>query len=229
MTATTSMDPAGGDNTAIRPLEVGFSEAELADLRKRISTTRWPERETVSDDSQGVPLQTMQDLARYWATDYDWRKCEARLNGLPNFVTEIDGLEHTFHSRSLPARGCAAADRDERVACSYSSSLKIIKPLANPPRRRECLGRISSGDPVAAGAWGRLSGKPTATGWDTGSTARASWRCLRSAGDEQFVAQGGDTGRGGHADDGHSASSRDCSASIPTCRGPRGGYLVKDV
>ena len=88
-------------STAVREFHVGFAESELADLRRRIEATRWPERETVDDDSQGVPLATMQELARYWATDYDWSRCEATLNGLPNFVTEIDGLDiHFIHVRS---------------------------------------------------------------------------------------------------------------------------------
>src|SRR6202050_749469 len=92
---------AEGAQQGIRPFEVGFSEAELTDLRRRVSATRWPERETVADDSQGVRLAMMQDLARYWAADYDWRPCEAKLNDLPNFMTEIDGLDiHFIHVRS---------------------------------------------------------------------------------------------------------------------------------
>src|SRR4051795_11216191 len=87
--------------SAIRAFEVGFEESELTDLRRRINATRWPERETVDDDSQGVPLATMQELARHWGTDYDWRRCEATLNALPNFITEIDGLDiHFIHVRS---------------------------------------------------------------------------------------------------------------------------------
>jgi Epoxide hydrolase N terminus len=90
--------------TAIRPFQVGFPEAELAGLRRRIGATRWPERETVDDDSQGVPLATMQALARYWASDHDWRKLEARLDALPPFTTELDGLEvHFIHVRSQHA------------------------------------------------------------------------------------------------------------------------------
>ena len=80
-------DVATGDNTGVRRFEIGFPEADLADLRRRIEATRWPERETVADDSQGVPLALMQDLARYWATEHDWGKCEARLNALPQFIT----------------------------------------------------------------------------------------------------------------------------------------------
>src|SRR4051812_14210301 len=87
--------------TDVRELQIGFPQEDLDDLRRRIAATRWPERETVDDDSQGVPLALMQDLARYWATDYDWRRCEAALAALPNFVTEIDGLDiHFIHVRS---------------------------------------------------------------------------------------------------------------------------------
>src|SRR5256714_14025562 len=117
---------------AIRELHVGFSDADLDDLRRRIKATRWPERETVDDDSQGVPLAVMQDLARYWATDYDWRKCEAKLNALPNFVTEIDGLDiHFIHVRSKHE------DALPLVVChgwpgSIVEQLKLIGPLTDP-------------------------------------------------------------------------------------------------
>src|SRR5689334_16333946 len=100
MSATASVEHEAGDKAAIRPFQVGFPDKDLADLRRRINATRWPERETVNDDSQGVPLAMMQDLARYWATEYDWRACEAKLNGLPQFITEIDGLDiHFIHVR----------------------------------------------------------------------------------------------------------------------------------
>src|SRR5277367_6283982 len=96
-TTATEQDDVGqqtsSDPTAIRPFQVSFPEADLAELRRRIMATRWPERETVKDDSQGVPLATIQELARSWGTDYDWSKCEAKLNALPQFVTEIDGLD----------------------------------------------------------------------------------------------------------------------------------------
>src|SRR5216684_9306436 len=89
------------DDNTIRPFQVGFPEEEVADLRRRVNATRWPERETVTDDTQGVRLAVMQELARYWGTDYDWRKCEAKLNDLPHFLTEIDGLDiHFIHVRS---------------------------------------------------------------------------------------------------------------------------------
>src|SRR5271157_4921986 len=100
MSAATSIQQPISEGV-ILPFQVGFSEAELAELRRRVSATRWPERETVSDDSQGVPLALMQDLARYWAADYDWSRCEAKLNALPQFITEIDGLDiHFIHVRS---------------------------------------------------------------------------------------------------------------------------------
>ncbi len=106
----------------IRPFHVSVPEAELADLRRRIKATRWPERETVSDDSQGVQLATMQKLARYWATDYDWRKCEARLNAVPQFITEIDGLDiHFIHVRSKQRTRCRSSSRTDGRARSSSS------------------------------------------------------------------------------------------------------------
>jgi uncharacterized protein (DUF1501 family) len=91
MTQTNATQAA--DKTTVRPFKVSVPEAELAELRRRINSTRWPDRETATDESQGVPLATMQALSRYWATDYDWRKCEAKLNALPQFITEIDGLD----------------------------------------------------------------------------------------------------------------------------------------
>jgi len=101
MSALEVAEQSGSDGTAIRRFQVGFSEEALADLRRRLDATRWPERETVADDSQGMPLTMMQDLARSWATDYDWRKCESTLNALPQLITEIDGLDiHFIHVRS---------------------------------------------------------------------------------------------------------------------------------
>ena len=120
------------EDNSVRPVRVGFPEAELTELRRRVNATRWPERETVTDDSQGMRLALMQDLTRYWGTEYDWRPCEARLNALPNFITGIDGLDiHFIHVRSRP-RGRAAADRHPRLAGSVIEQLKIIEPLTNP-------------------------------------------------------------------------------------------------
>ena len=93
------------DKITFRPFQVHVPEAELTELRRRINSTRWPDRETVTDESQGAPLATIQKLARYWATDYDWRKCEAKLNALPQFITEIDGLDiHFIHVRNMKMR-----------------------------------------------------------------------------------------------------------------------------
>ena len=101
MTQTSATQRGSEQADAIRPFNVNFLEAELTELRRRINATKWPERETVTDASQGVQLETSQALAQYWGTDYDWRKCEARLNAVPNFITEIDGLDiHFFHVRS---------------------------------------------------------------------------------------------------------------------------------
>src|SRR3954463_16559637 len=117
---------------AVREFEIGFDEAEIAEMRRRIQATRWPERETVDDDSQGVPLATMQELARHWATAYDWRRCEARLNGLPNFVTEIDGLDiHFIHVRSRHERALPLIVTHGWPG-SIIEQLKIIGPLTDP-------------------------------------------------------------------------------------------------
>ena len=100
-TGATQQDSEHAADNRIRPFQVDFPEAELAELRRRIKATRWPERETVTDESRGVPLATVQKLAQYWETDYDWRKCEATLKALPHFITEIDGLDiHFIHVRS---------------------------------------------------------------------------------------------------------------------------------
>src|SRR5437867_3545596 len=123
---------AAADDNAIRPFRFNVPDAELVELRRRINATIWPERETVMDDSQGVQLATMQKLARYWATDYDWRKCEAKLNTLPHFVTEIDGLDiHFIHVRSK---------HDDALPLivthgwpgSVIEQLKIVEPLTDP-------------------------------------------------------------------------------------------------
>src|SRR5580765_8914286 len=101
ISATPPRSNQADDKNAIRPFQVNVPEAELTELRRRINATKWPERETVPDASQGVQLATMQQLARYWSTDYDWRKCEAKLKALPNFITEINGLDiHFIHVRS---------------------------------------------------------------------------------------------------------------------------------
>src|SRR5512145_1627240 len=130
--ATQERIKPAADKDAIRPFRVNVPEAELTELRRRINATKWPERETVTDFSQGVPLATMQKLAQYWAEDYDWRKCEARLNALPQFITEIDGLDiHFIHARSKHDNALPLI-----VSHGWPGSpieqLKIIDPLTNP-------------------------------------------------------------------------------------------------
>ena len=139
--------------TAIRPFQVvSVPEAELTELRRRINATRWPERETVTDASQGVQLATTQALARYWATEYDWRKIEAKLNALPQFITEIDGLDiHFIHVRSKHENALPLIVTHGWPG-SIIEQMKIIDPLTNPDRtRRKRIGRVPPGDPVDAG------------------------------------------------------------------------------
>ncbi len=120
------------DKTAIRPFQVDIPEAKISKLRSRIDATGWPDRETVEDESQGVQLATMQELARYWATEYDWRKCEAKLNSLPNFMTEIDGLDiHFIHVRSQHENALPLIVTHGWPG-SVIEQLKIIDPLTNP-------------------------------------------------------------------------------------------------
>ena len=129
---TEGAEQTSSDKTAIRPFKVGFPEAELTELRRRVNATRWPERETVTDDSQGVRLAMMQELARYWGTDYDWRPCEEKLNALPNFMTEIDGLDiHFIHIRSRH-EGALPLIVTHGWPGSIIEQLKIIEPLTNP-------------------------------------------------------------------------------------------------
>ena len=140
------------DATAIRPFTIEIPEADLEDLRARIAATRWPEKETVADQSQGVPLATMQALARYWATEYDWRKCEAKLNALPQFITEIDGLDiHFIHVRSKHEDAMPLIVTHGWPG-SVIEQLKIIEPLTDPTAHgAQRVGRLPPGDPVDAG------------------------------------------------------------------------------
>ena len=145
---------SAGTDTAVRAFKVDVPQQEIDDLRRRISATRWPERETVTDDSQGVRLALMQDLARYWASDYDWRPCEARLNALPNYLTEIDGLDiHFIHVRSEHEDALPLIVTHGWPG-SIIEQLKIIEPLTNPTAHGgSALGCLPPGDPVAAGTW----------------------------------------------------------------------------
>src|SRR5690242_2504410 len=177
----------------IRPFHVEFPEAELTELRRRIAATRWPERETVSDDSQGVRLALMQDLARYWGTDYDWAKCEAKLNALPNFTTEIDGLDiHFIHVRSRHS-GALPLIVTHGWPGSIIEQLKIIEPLTDPTAHGGSAADAFHVVIPSLPGHG-FSAKPTTTGWDPARIARAWAVLMNRLGYTRYVAQGGDWG-----------------------------------
>jgi pimeloyl-ACP methyl ester carboxylesterase len=179
---------------AIRPFKVPtVSEAELTDLRRRINATRWPERETVTDTSQGVQLATTQNLARYWGTDYDWRRCEAKLQALPNFITEIDGLDiHFIHVRSKHQNALPVIVSHGWPG-SVVEQLKIIDPLTNPTAHGgEAEDAFDVVIPSMPG-YG-FSGKPTNSGWGPERIARAWNVLMQRLGYKKYVAQGGDWG-----------------------------------
>jgi len=180
-------------NEAIRPFKVSFPEDELDELRKRIKATRWPERETVSDDSQGVPLAMIQELARYWATDYDWRQCETKLNALPQFITEIDGLDiHFIHVRSQHENALPLIVTHGWPG-SVIEQLKIVDPLTNPTAHGASASDAFHLVIPSLPGYG-FSGKPTTTGWDPAHIARAWVVLMRRLGYQQFASQGGDWG-----------------------------------
>jgi pimeloyl-ACP methyl ester carboxylesterase len=196
MTKTSATQRGGkqaADKNAVRPFHVNFPEAELAELRRRIKATKWPERETVADASQGVQLATVQQLARYWATEYDWRKCEARLNALPNFITEIDGLDmHFIHVRSKHEDALPII-----VTHGWPGSvvelLKIVDPLTNPTAHGGSASEAFHVVIPSMPGYG-FSGKPTTTGWGPERIARANIALMKRLGYAKFVAQGGDWG-----------------------------------
>jgi pimeloyl-ACP methyl ester carboxylesterase len=186
------LDAAAGDTT-IRPFRVDIPDEALEDLRRRIAATNWPEKETVSDHSQGVPLAMLRKLADYWMTDYDWRKCEATLNALPQFVTEIDGLDiHFIHARSQHDDALPLVVNHGWPG-SIIEQLKIIERLTDP----------TSHDAGAADAFHVVipsmpgygfSAKPTSTGWGPERMARAWAELMNRLGYRTYVAQGGDWG-----------------------------------
>src|SRR6201996_4381295 len=184
---------ASAGAAAIRPFTVEIPEAEIEALRARVAATRWPRKELVDDWSQGVQLAMLQELARYWAADYDWRRCEAALNGLPQFTTEIDGLGvHFIHVKSR-----------------HENALPLIITHGWPGSVIELLGVIGPlTDPTAHGGHAEdafdlvipsipgygFSGQPTETGWDPGRVAQAWAELMRRLGYDRYVAQGGDQG-----------------------------------
>jgi len=193
-TTLAARTPARSDEAvAIRPFQYRATDAELADLRRRVAATRFPEEETVAGASQGVPLAVIQELARYWAAEYDWRKVEARLRALPNFLTEIDGLDiHFIHVRSRHENALPLIVTHGWPG-SIVEQLKIIAPLTDPTAYR---GRSSDAFHVVIPSlpgYG-FSGKPTAAGWGPPRIARAWIALMKRLGYTRFVAQGGDWG-----------------------------------
>ncbi|PRX26501.1 pimeloyl-ACP methyl ester carboxylesterase [Paraburkholderia sp. BL18I3N2] len=192
-TITEVTKSSGGDKTAIRPLRVHAPESQLIELKSRIKATRWPDRETVTDASQGVQLATMQKLARYWVSGYDWRKVEARLNALPQFVTEIDGVDiHFIHVRSKDANALPVIVTHGWPG-SIIEQLKIIGPLTNPTAHGGSASDAFDVVIPSLPGYG-FSGKPTATGWDPVRIARAWVVLMKRLGYTRYVAQGGDWG-----------------------------------
>jgi pimeloyl-ACP methyl ester carboxylesterase len=181
------------DSAAIRPFHVSIPEGALTDLRQRLATTRWPDKEIVSDQSQGVQLATMKELVRYWSTQYDWRKVEAKLNSFPQFVTEIDGVDiHFIHVRSKQKNALPIIITHGWPG-SVIEQLKIIGPLTDPTSYG---GRAEDAfDVVIPSMPGHgFSGKPTVTGWDPVRIARAWIVLMKRLGYTRYVAQGGDWG-----------------------------------
>jgi pimeloyl-ACP methyl ester carboxylesterase len=189
----TTEAPAKTDDASIRPFQFHASDEALADLRQRILMTNWPERETVADASQGVQLATMQNLARYWATEYDWRKCEAKLNALPNFMTKIDGLDiHFIHVRSKHPNALPLIVTHGWPG-SVVEQLKIIDPLTNPTAHGRTEADAFHIVIPSMPGYG-FSEKPATIGWDAAHIARAWVVLMKRLGYTKFVAQGGDWG-----------------------------------
>ncbi|HEY0725144.1 MAG TPA: alpha/beta fold hydrolase [Pyrinomonadaceae bacterium] len=192
-TATQQVTEQATDRTAIRPFHVNVPEAELTELRRRIEATRFPEKETVADFSQGVQLDFIKALARYWATEYDWRKVEAKLNSYPQFITEIDGLDiHFIHVRSKHEDAMPLI-----VTHGWPGSpieqLKIIDPLTNPTAHGGSASDAFHVVIPSMAGYG-FSGKPTTPGWDPAHMARAWVELMKRLGYNRFAAQGGDWG-----------------------------------
>jgi len=184
---------AAAADESIRPFEFHATDADLADLKRRIVATRWPERETVADDTQGVQLATAQKLADYWANDYDWRKCEARLNALPNFITNIDGLDiHFIHVRSRHENALPIIVTHGWPG-SVVEQLKIIGPLTDPTAHGGTAADAFDVVIPSIPGYG-FSAKPTASGWNPPRIASAWITLMKRLGYTRFVAQGGDWG-----------------------------------
>jgi pimeloyl-ACP methyl ester carboxylesterase len=190
-----SVTEESAEATAIRPFTVEIPEAEIEALRARVVATRWPSKELVQDGSQGVQLATLQELARYWAADYDWRACEARLNALPQFTTEIDGVEiHFIHVKSAHENALPLIITHGWPG-SVIEMLEVVGPLTDPTAHGG--GAEDAFDLVLPSLPGYgFSGEPTEAGWDPGRVAQAWAELMRRLGYTRYVAQGGDQGAG---------------------------------
>src|SRR6184192_3091724 len=181
------------DKNAIRPFQANFPESELTELRRRINATKWPERETVTDATQGVQLATTEALARYWGRDYDWRKVEGRLNALPQFITEIDGLDiHFIHVRSQHEDALPLIVNHGWPG-SIIDQLKIISRLTDPTEHGASAADAFHVVIPSMPGYG-FSGKPTSTGWGPERMGRAWAELMTRLGYTRYVAQGGDWG-----------------------------------
>ncbi|WP_052273194.1 epoxide hydrolase family protein [Flavihumibacter solisilvae] len=190
---TVSNAQTAAADTAIRPFKVQIAESELADLKQRIIATRWTEKETVNDHSQGVPSKTVHELATYWATKYDWRKTEARLNRYPHFLTKIDGVDiHYVHVRSKE-KNALPIILTHGWPGSFIELMKLIDPLTNPVayggKPEDAFDVVIPSMP----GYG-FSGKPTTTGWNPDRIAKAYVTLMKRLGYKKFLAQGGDWG-----------------------------------
>jgi pimeloyl-ACP methyl ester carboxylesterase len=187
------MTSPGGEGVAVRPFRIDVPEEDLVELLQRIAATQWPEKETVDDSSQGVPLAMIQELARYWATDYDWRKVEAKLNALPHFMTEIDGLDiHFIHVRSNHENALPLIVNHGWPG-SVIEQMKIIEPLTDPTAHGGSADDAFHLVIPSMPGYG-FSGKPASTGWGPERMGRAWAELMERLGYTRYVAQGGDWG-----------------------------------
>jgi len=219
-TTAPTREPAVAANEIIRPFMVDVPQEAIDELRRRLAATNWPEKETVPDQSQGVPLAMMQKLARYWATDYDWRTCEATLNALPQFITEIDGLDiHFIHVRSRHDDALPLIVNHGWPG-SIIEQLKIIDRLSDPTAHGGSAADAFHVVIPSMPGYG-FSGKPTSTGWGPERMARAWAELMRRLGYGRYVAQGGDWGAfvvdqmGLQAPDGLLAIHTNMPATVP--------------
>src|ERR671923_95749 len=192
-TKQTAADPGTAKDGAIRPFSIDVPQGDLDELRRRITATRWPSKELVDDRSQGVQLATIQELSRYWVMDYDWRACEARLNALPQFTTEIDGVEiHFIHVRS-PHEDALPLIMTHGWPGSVIELLETVGPLTDPTAHggtpEDAFHLVLPSLP----GYG-FSGEPRELGWDAGHIGVAWAELMNRLGYTRYVAQGGDVG-----------------------------------